>query len=488
MTLLNEKDVENKWRQDLHTLFPNATITSPYNTDGILELGSLKVLLEFKYDLLLTTKDNRSVTLIQAVSYLKRMEQKGDKLPHIVLVADKNEAFVLHVNSLHKYLSYDVDWKVSPSEAHKHPAYLAMRMAMNNDADLDVFVFNILDNKYLDNVKNAIQDLDKNVVRKVRVTPNNIENVYRYFSTDVVSKLSLTTNELANLFVQVLINPNQNYAHPRKKNVLVTNSYGEISLDIGKFSSFFSRFEGDKYTNKEKKELSNCVDRLIEDTTRRKKGEFYTPKIWVDKAHEYLDAALGENWRDEYVVWDNSCGQGNLTKDYTFTNLIQTTIEPSDIETLKQANTNPNSIKASLDFLNDDIPQDIQDAIRGKKLLVLMNPPYKTAGNNKRDENADTGVAVSKTRDNMIKDKWSGYGQLYAQFIYRSLMLKKELGCEVSLAVFAKYAYLSSSSFKEFRTNMLNQVDYNSGFMFNAGEFSGTSDKWPVCYAIFKHK
>lgn len=486
--MLNEKDVENYWRKILSKSFPDAIITSPYNTDGVLEEGNLKVLLEFKYDLDFTNKGDRAIVIMQAIAYLKRFEQKGDKLPHIIFIADKNECFVLHANTIHKYMSYDVDWNVAPSEVYKHKDYVQMRLDLNSDTDLDLFVFNTNDPNLVSSVSDKIKDLNKNITRKVRITPNNIENVYRYFSTEIASKFKLLTNELANLFIQLLINPNDNYLHPKKRHTLITKANGELRVDDGRFKAFFSRFEADKYTNVEKKALSNCIDRLIEDETRRHKGEFYTPKIWVDKAHEYISTALGETWYDDYVVWDNSCGQGNLTKDYAIPDLIQTTIEQSDIDTITQAGINKGSIKMKLDFLNDDIPDEIAEKIKGKKVLVLMNPPYKTAGNNKRDSKSAKGVANHKTRDNMIKDKWSGYGQLYAQFIYRSLMLKREYDCEVSLAIFAPPLYLSSSSFSKFREKMFSQVEYDSGFMFRASEFSGTANNWSIVFSVFTPK
>lgn len=115
-----------------------------------------------------------------------------------------------------------------------------------------------------------------------------------------------------------------------------------------------------------------------------------------------------------------------------------------------------------------------------------MNPPYKTAGNNKRDSESDEGVAESKTRLDMMKDKWSGYGQLYAQFIYRSIKLE-QYGCKVHLAVFAPPLYLSSSSFRVFREKLFKTVQYNKGFMFRADEFSGTASNWSIVFSIFNN-
>ena len=480
--MVNEKDVENYYRTYLQKAFPDATITSPFKTDGILESPTLKVLLEFKYDLDFTIKDNKVITYIQALCYLKRMELKGERLPTVVFIGDKNECFVTHSNTLLKYLSEEVDWTVAPSNAFKLESFKELRMKLNNDVELNSFVFSLGDRGIID----KIHELSTNNRRKIRLSDANVENVYKYFGDKGIVKHKLATNELANLFIQIIINPNENYKHPKKPGYLVTKAYGDVKINQHEFESFFEHFEGDLYSIKEKKELINWIDRLIQDDARRAKGEFYTPKIWVEKAHTYIEDVFGEDWKEKYVVWDNSCGVGALTKDAVFSNLIQTTIEESDIETLEQMNINPKSHKESMDFLNDKVSVKIKKILEGKELIVLMNPPYATAGNNKRDSESKGGVAENEARNEMIKDKWSGYGQLYAQFIYRSLKLE-QYGCKVHLAVFAPPLYLSSSSFKAFRSKMFETVQYEKGFMFRANEFSGTAKNWSIIFSIFKN-
>lgn len=64
--------------------------------------------------------------------------------------------------------------------------------------------------------------------------------------------------------------------------------------------------------------LAEISDRLIEDTTRRRHGMFYTPIPFVNYAHKMIGEELGEDWKERCVVWDNSCGSCNLTRDYKF--------------------------------------------------------------------------------------------------------------------------------------------------------------------------
>ena len=72
---------------------------------------------------------------------------------------------------------------------------------------------------------------------------------------------------------------------------------------------------------RDKETLTATQDRLIQDETRRMKGEFFTPTIWVDEAHKMISEQFGEDWKEKYVVWDPAWGTGNLTRDYKFKEL-----------------------------------------------------------------------------------------------------------------------------------------------------------------------
>ena len=60
---------------------------------------------------------------------------------------------------------------------------------------------------------------------------------------------------------------------------------------------------------------------------------------------------LGENWKDECIVWDCCAGSGNLTREYDFKNLIISTLEQPEVDLLqKQGYTQA----FKYDFLNPD--------------------------------------------------------------------------------------------------------------------------------------
>jgi hypothetical protein len=119
--------------------------------------------------------------------------------------------------------------------------------------------------------------------------------------------------------------------HPRKKNVLVAQQMNkEFAVKQDALESFFSYFNED-YSMKERRVFAGIADRLMEDTDRRKSGDFWTPTKWVDYAHQRLDETLGDNWRNEFVVWDNCAGTCNLTRDYKFKELYISTLFDSEL-------------------------------------------------------------------------------------------------------------------------------------------------------------
>lgn len=54
------------------------------------------------------------------------------------------------------------------------------------------------------------------------------------------------------------------------------------------------------------------------DNYRRRTGVFYTPQIWADYAQKMIGEQFGEDWRENYIVWDCCCGTANLTRGYKF--------------------------------------------------------------------------------------------------------------------------------------------------------------------------
>lgn len=496
-----EKDVAEAYRSLLKKKVKGATVSSPHNTDGLLEaFPNIRTLLEFKYTSELKSKHGQCSILIQALYYLKKFEDAGEVLPSTLFVGDQTECFALKTNSVVKYLNSSINWELAPSSAHKHNDELLR--AMVEDVDILPFVYDVDERFDIHAVIDNIRAFSENVVRRVRVTSKNIGAIFDYFDTNVMAvNKKLSANARANLFVQLIINPGDNYLHPAQEGVLVTRGFGNVRVKKDLYLSFFSHFEGAEYSPEEKELFTGYVDRLVEDAIRRWKGEFFTPKLFASEAHDYIAKAFGENWRDEYVVWDCCAGTFNLTRDYRFKELYSSTYEKSDLDTAAQMGYNPEATTFQYDFLNDGIdelgfddkmPEALADALEsGRKVLFFINPPFATAGNkNNRLTGTDNKEGVSKTKigDLMTEEKWGGAAQnLYAQFLYRILQYKK-LNKNVKVAFYAPPLFLSGASYKTFRERFLKEFGFVNGFLFEAKHFSDVAKGWGVSFTVFDGK
>jgi hypothetical protein len=480
---VNEKDVENIYRHNFLKKFKDMEITSPFGCDGfgVSQASKIRTLMEFKDDMNLSNKLELAKVLAQSVYYIKKFYDKGLVPPSTIFIGDRNECLTLHVNDILKYLEMDLDWKIAPSQAHTVTDLL---LALMKDESIKPFVY---DSKHFSDCIEKVKDLTDNIQRKVLVTDKNITEVFRYFNEKVIAKNKLSTNEMANLFIQILVNKDDNYLHPvSKKKTLVTKSYGEIPLVSREaFQSFFGHFSS-SYTPSQKHKLAAVVDRIIEDTIRRKQGEFFTPAIWVDKAHEYIASVYGEDWKEKYVVWDPAWGTGNLTRDYKFKELYVSTLNQSDIDTANQMGYNPEAVKFQYDFLNDEyekLPVGLRNAIEsGKEIILLMNPPYATsnvAGNTGKEK---SGTSLTKINEKMnIEGKWGKSSQqLYSQFLAKLFWMDGN----INISMFTKPTFLTGDAFEGFRKKFLGKYEYKKGFVMNSSEFADVKS-WPLSFTIF---
>ena len=488
--ILNEKDVENLYRQYLTKKFGDIIINSPFNGDGYGESKkhNVRILCEFKDELKLTSKLNQVKVLSQALYYIKKFEISGRILPSVILVADRDECFVMHTNEISNYLSMDFDWNIAPSKAYTNIKLINL---MISDPSINPYVFGVKD---IDACIDKIKDLNDGVKRFIPVTPHNVTEVFKYFEDNVIGAHKLDTNQMANLFVQLLVNPDDNYLHPVvRRKTIVTKAFHEVNLKSREvFESFFSHFSRE-YTPEQRESLTAVVDRLIFDVTRRKQGEFFTPQIWADKAHEYISSVFGENWKETNIVWDSAWGTGNLTRGYKFKRLYVSTLNYSDIQTAEQMGYNTEAIKFQSDFLNDDydlLPEKLRKDIEsGKEMLMIFNPPYATANNLGTEEGDHKGgVAKTKINKEMLEDKWGSASQnLYAQFLYRVTQLQK-INKNIKIVVFCPPLFLSGSSFNKFRENFLKTFGFKKGFLFEASNFSDVANGWGISLSIFDNK
>lgn len=487
-----ERQVEDVYNKGIKTYFSDAEITYPFKCDGFVDTKDgnkiLRLIIEYKYDEDLMSKTGRAKVLIQVVHYLKKFEENGEILPNVCLVGDVNECFVLHTNPLLKYLDADCDWSIAPSKAYG--ADVDTMLAIADDDEINPFVFCVDENFSFKAVADKIRDLIHDINRYVRVTEHNIATIYNYFLTKVIKKTkSINANDTVAVFIGVITEKENYYKHPHKKGIIVT-PIGEIKVNDNAYKAFIQYFEC-SYTPQEKNRFSEISDRLIEDTNRRNKGEFYTPTMFVDHAHDMMSRELGMDWKEEYVVWDASCGSKNLTRDYKFKELYCSTLEQAELEIGKRYN--PEATSFQFDFLNDSLdklPQGLLNALKENKPIVFLNnPPYATANNLQSDGTSKKGIALTSINTKMKEDGIGACSQnLYGQFLYRIDMIKRRFNLtKCYIALYSPTLYLSGPSWKNFRKVFLNDFNFIDAFTFKASYFADVADNWGIAFSLWKH-
>jgi len=243
-------------------------------------------------------------------------------------------------------------------------------------------------------------------------------------------------------------------------------------------------------------------DSLIPQDERSFKGAFYTPLHIVEKAYDLLTQTLGKNWQQKYIVWDMCCGVGNLETKHSFPrNVYMSTLDQADVEVMKATRTCVQAERFQYDYLNDDItengeidysltkkiPKKLQEAIKtGKKILVLMNPPYAEAMNADNPSNkaghkqAERKVGVSKTAIAGNMDVGFAKRDLVAQFLTR---IAKEIPT-ATIAMFGTLKYVVAPNFELFRRKW--NAKFQNGFIVHSKAFDGLSGNFPIGFLIWQ--
>ena len=498
-----ERTVEDVYNEGINLYFPtDKGIEYPFACDGFVDTKTdndkvLKLIIEYKFNEMMFNTVSRAKILVQVIYYIKKFEQNGMILPNVCMVGDKDECFVMHTNELLKYLDENVDWSISPSNAATANPDLVLKISQ--DANINPFIFEIDENFNFKSVAEKIKDLAENIQRYVRVTEHNLSKIFDYFCKNVLKgKTKLSGHDMVEIFMGVIGDKMNYFQHPSSPNILVCKGRN-VNMDGNAFKSFFGYFDRN-YTPQETMCLNGIADRLIVDADRRNSGDFWTPTMFVDYAHDMISKKLGEDWKEKYVVWDNCCGSLNLTRDYKFGELYCSTLYQSELNI--GADYNPEATKFQFDFLNDEIvsknsllgvyndklPKGLKDAlINNKPIVFFINPPYATANVMSTDEKHKAGVAKTMINEQMLKDKIGASSQnLYAQFLYRIIQIKNEFNLtNCHIALFSPTLFLTGSSYAKFRKVFLNEFSFDDAIQFKASHFADVADSWGISFSIW---
>ena len=477
-----ESQVQETYNEMFKSVFKINTVDRKCQCDGYIDTRfddtDISMLIEYKYDIRMKDKIERARVIAQCVGYLHKFEESGMALPKLVFIGDINECMIIHTNDLIKFLDLDcVNWDIAPCNLGQEN-----NLIMPIVKSINPWVYDVDSNFKFDDIANKIISLCKGINQQVHITEKNIEKIFNNFCKRVLKNSNnISANDLVAIFIGTMLDQEHYYKHPTKKNTLIANGTN-IAINGDEYDAFMNQHSTD-YSPKEKRIMTAISDRLIEDTNRRNKGEFYTPTLFVDYAHKMIEKELGSHWKENYVVWDCCCGTKNLTRDYRFKELYCSTLEQAELDISKNYNKEATSFQ--FDFLNDSLddlkvkaPGLIETFELNKPICFFINPPYGTTTSFK----GLATVGVSRTViSNHIKLK-----EFITQFLYRIYLLQSQFNItNVKICIFHNPKWLCGQNYKNFRKAFFENFEYLSGCMFRASEFANVSSSWGICFSIF---
>ncbi|WP_231171978.1 hypothetical protein [Helicobacter pylori] len=411
----------------------------------------------------------------------------------------------------------DIDFSITPSnhntEGFKHALNMFKAKCKSHKF---VFDFKTQSQECKEFIENNLNS--SHLLNKIQIDKNNFFTIYQKWfeavkpTIDIDWEVAKTKGILdADYYLADLLSDGDKTIIEKLQTIL-SSSYYKLKRgvnELGKIDFMEVGFTDSQQAHKEfwniyerppKVEFQAFIlerrDLLVPSDVRERKGAFFTPRIWVEKSQEYLAKALGQDYQEDYIIWDCAGGTGNLLNGLTNkANCFLSTLDSNDVAIVKElAAANKLNLLENhvfqFDFLNDDfksVPKSLQEILndkeKRKKLIIYINPPYAEAGN--KAKMSGTGKHKDLVaRGNLICKKYKdelnkANNELFAQFFMRIYM---ELnGC--IMASFSKLKYLNSSNFKKFREVF--KAKFLEGFMVPADSFDNVKGQFPIGFLVW---
>ncbi|ECR1483481.1 hypothetical protein F0J61_08395, partial [Campylobacter jejuni] len=374
------------------------------------------------------------------------------------------------------------------------------------------------------------ENLTSENISKIKIDKNNFVSIYHKWNKMVKDTISIDWNLAkksgiidADFYLADLLS-SENETISQNLFAILKKDYYEFNKtksDLGSIINERTSFKDNQkahhefwaiYERPPREEFWDYIikrrDLLVDQDVRERKGAFFTPRIWVDKACEYLSKTFGEDYEEGYYIWDLAGGTGNLLANFTNKkNIFCSTLDKADIDVIHErikngANLFENHV-FQFDFLNDEffdevddkgkiiqksklpliLQEILKDENKRKKLIIFINPPYAEAGNSSTMSGTGkhkTGVSL----DNYVYKKYkvilsSARNELFAQFFIR---IYNEIEGAI-LASFSTLKYVNSTNFIKFRQAF--KAKFLKGFIVPAYTFDNVKGNFPIGFLIW---
>ena len=487
-----------KSEEDVKDIYIKALGLKGY-TKGLIDIQTKEIWFEAKD----TGRNSSYAMFTQLLHYVQVALDKGETVPPFLAVIDTEKAAIMKSSDVLPFLEKKtIKWGKSASQytpealaeisAHIGTHFVAFKLATHEE-------------EFIEAVKSAIKTGD---IIRTQITPNNLKQVFDKWVAMIGCEIKgVDADDYALLFFADIMSDGTISTHKNLPAELLHKNDEPVFMLNGRLFELSSR-EGYRrfwaiYHRPPKAEYRDYLlerrDSLIPLDERAFKGAFYTPLAVVDKAYDLLTETLGNNWQKDYVVWDMCCGVGNLeVKHSNPRNIYMSTLDQADVDVMRATKTCVAAERFQYDYLNDDIddfgqidydltnkiPEGLRNAIKdGKKLLVLINPPYAEAGNRSNlleGEQNKTGVSKTRVAEALMSDYGKAGNELFVQFLVR---IAREMPT-ATVALFSTMKYVNAPNFEIFRSKW--SANYLNGFVIQNKAFEGLNGKFPIGFLVWE--
>ncbi|HEF9916578.1 TPA: hypothetical protein SB239_000092 [Campylobacter coli] len=473
-------------------------------------------------------KSELKKSFVQLVLTIGKYKFYTEQTPNLLCAFDGEKIAFLPFACLQEiFYQSDINFSVTPSN---HTSEQFLKLLKELDSILNtaqIFYYEKNDEELKTFIK---ENLTSENISKIKIDKNNFVSIYHKWNKMVKDTISIDWNLAkksgiidADFYLADLLS-SENETISQNLFAILKKDYYEFNKtksDLGSIINERTSFKDNQkahhefwaiYERPPREEFWDYIikrrDLLVDQDVRERKGAFFTPRIWVDKACEYLSKTFGEDYEEGYYIWDLAGGTGNLLANFTNKkNIFCSTLDKADIDVIHErikngANLFENHV-FQFDFLNDEffdevddkgkiiqkskLPLNLQEILKDenkrKKLIIFINPPYAEAATSTQITN--TGKNKEKVaRENRICEKYKDIlgkanNELFTQFFIR-------IYCEIEGAILASFStlkYVNSTNFIKFRQAF--KAKFLKGFMVPADTFDNVKGKFPIGFLIW---
>ena len=414
----------------------------------------------------------------------------------------------------------DFNWNVTPSD-HNTTEFEQVYNRVKNILDSNAYHFQFgTDDKELHTFIKENFVIGKTSTNKIQITKNNFIAIYNKWLQIVKPTIQFTRWEEAkkdqildaDFYLADLLSSENHSLKENLKVVLENDKYRMVIFkdkyddDVFKTLGFSDNQKAhhqfwNHYQRPPREEyweyILNRRDLLVSQDMRERQGAYFTPPQWVELSQQYLAEVFGDDWQENYYIWDCAAGTGNLLAGLSYKhNIWASTLDDADVRVMKdfaQSNTLPlldNHI-FQFDFLNDKfnaekLPADLLQVLNNEqerqKLIIYINPPYAEGDTFIENKNIRRGVAITKVYKEYKEELGEVVGELFIQFLGR--IYKEIPNCII--ASFSTLKHLNSPKSTNFR--MFFQAKSEKGFIIKGNTFDNVIGEFPVGFIIWNLK